>query len=322
MPNRSSALRPRRERPGGQPARGTRPVDEHSSHGAPPDAAEARQSASRWERPRRPRAGVTRSRGAAGHGSTFRAAETSGRPRSVRRRAATTRRGHPPSAVIGRHGASREARRARGAMVGWHPGAVVRAVARDAGVRPAGTTTASRRHHGNHREDRTYEAPGRPGSPVELKDRYDNFIGGAWVPPETGEYRENLTPATGEPFCEVAYSAPADIELGARRRARRQGRVGQDLRRRPRRRAERHRRRDRGQPRDARGRRELRERQAGARDARRRPAAGDRPLPLLRRRDPRRGGADLRDRRADRRLPLPASRSASSARSSRSTSRC
>ena len=30
----------------------------------------------------------------------------------------------------------------------------------------------------------TYEPPGRPGSLVEVKDRYDNFIGGAWTPTE------------------------------------------------------------------------------------------------------------------------------------------
>ncbi|HTX30378.1 MAG TPA: aldehyde dehydrogenase family protein [Solirubrobacteraceae bacterium] len=59
----------------------------------------------------------------------------------------------------------------------------------------------------------TYEAPGQSGSPVPLQDRYDNFIGGHWVPPTTGEYRDNLTPATGEPFCEVAHSGAEDIEL-------------------------------------------------------------------------------------------------------------
>jgi aldehyde dehydrogenase len=57
-----------------------------------------------------------------------------------------------------------------------------------------------------------FAAPGQPGSVVDLKSRYDNFIGGEWVPPSTGEYRENLTPATAEPFCEVAHSTPADIE--------------------------------------------------------------------------------------------------------------
>ena len=36
----------------------------------------------------------------------------------------------------------------------------------------------------------TYEPPGRPGSPVEVQDRYENFIGGAWTPPTTGETAE------------------------------------------------------------------------------------------------------------------------------------
>jgi aldehyde dehydrogenase len=59
----------------------------------------------------------------------------------------------------------------------------------------------------------TFTAPGEPGSPVELKDRYENFIGGRWIPPTTGEFSENLTPRTGEPFCEVAHSGEQDIEL-------------------------------------------------------------------------------------------------------------
>jgi aldehyde dehydrogenase len=58
-----------------------------------------------------------------------------------------------------------------------------------------------------------FEAPGRSGSPVELKPRYENFIGGKWVPPKGGEYHENLSPVTGEPFCEVPRSTPDDIEL-------------------------------------------------------------------------------------------------------------
>jgi aldehyde dehydrogenase len=62
-------------------------------------------------------------------------------------------------------------------------------------------------------ESTTYEAPGEPGSPVPLRERYDNFVGGEWIAPTTGEYRENLTPSTGEPFCEVAHSGPEDIEL-------------------------------------------------------------------------------------------------------------
>ena len=59
----------------------------------------------------------------------------------------------------------------------------------------------------------TYEAPGHTGSPVDLKPRYDNFVGGHWVPPVKGEYVENLTPATGEAFTEVPKSTPEDIEL-------------------------------------------------------------------------------------------------------------
>jgi aldehyde dehydrogenase len=58
----------------------------------------------------------------------------------------------------------------------------------------------------------TFDAPGRPGSPVALKERYDNFIGGAWLAPAEGEYRANVSPATGDPFCAVASSTPADVE--------------------------------------------------------------------------------------------------------------
>jgi aldehyde dehydrogenase len=46
-----------------------------------------------------------------------------------------------------------------------------------------------------------------------LKSRYENFIGGHWVAPINGEYSENVTPATGEPFTEVPRSSAEDIEL-------------------------------------------------------------------------------------------------------------
>src|SRR5690349_12768743 len=59
----------------------------------------------------------------------------------------------------------------------------------------------------------TFAAPGETGSPVELKGRYDNFIGGEWKAPTTGEYRDNVTPVTGHPFCQVAHSSPDDVEL-------------------------------------------------------------------------------------------------------------
>jgi aldehyde dehydrogenase len=48
---------------------------------------------------------------------------------------------------------------------------------------------------------------------VELKSRYENFIGGHWVAPVSGEYSENLTPVTGKPFTEVPRSSAEDIEL-------------------------------------------------------------------------------------------------------------
>ncbi len=46
-----------------------------------------------------------------------------------------------------------------------------------------------------------------------FKQRYDNYIGGKFVAPVKGEYFPNLTPITGQPFCEVARSGPEDIEL-------------------------------------------------------------------------------------------------------------
>jgi len=59
----------------------------------------------------------------------------------------------------------------------------------------------------------TYAAPGEPDSVVQCNERYENFIGGHWVAPVDGEYRANLSPATGQPICEVAHSGAQDIEL-------------------------------------------------------------------------------------------------------------
>lgn len=33
-------------------------------------------------------------------------------------------------------------------------------------------------------ESTIYAAPGEPGSPVPLKERYENFIGGEWIAPD------------------------------------------------------------------------------------------------------------------------------------------
>lgn len=59
-------------------------------------------------------------------------------------------------------------------------------------------------------EDRV--APGTYAHPLNLKKRYDNFIGGTWVPPVSGDYFVNLTPVTGQPLCEVASSGRRDVD--------------------------------------------------------------------------------------------------------------
>ncbi|MFB5661189.1 aldehyde dehydrogenase [Alteribacillus sp. HJP-4] len=58
-----------------------------------------------------------------------------------------------------------------------------------------------------------YDAPNTSGSPVQFKDRYDNFIGGEYKPPVKGEYFDNITTVTGEVFCQVARSSSEDVEL-------------------------------------------------------------------------------------------------------------
>ncbi|ABV92837.1 aldehyde dehydrogenase [Dinoroseobacter shibae DFL 12 = DSM 16493] len=46
-----------------------------------------------------------------------------------------------------------------------------------------------------------------------FKDRYDNFIGGKFVPPVEGRYFDNVTPITGEVVGQIARSSAADVEL-------------------------------------------------------------------------------------------------------------
>ena len=43
--------------------------------------------------------------------------------------------------------------------------------------------------------------------------KYGNFIGGEWVPPMRGEYFDNVTPITGEPFTSIPRSTAEDVEL-------------------------------------------------------------------------------------------------------------
>ncbi|WP_179860953.1 aldehyde dehydrogenase [Bhargavaea cecembensis] len=61
-------------------------------------------------------------------------------------------------------------------------------------------------------KSRVYANPNTDGAKVNFKERYDNYIGGQWVPPANGEYFDNVTPVTGKVFTKVARSTEADIE--------------------------------------------------------------------------------------------------------------
>jgi len=59
----------------------------------------------------------------------------------------------------------------------------------------------------------TYARPGTDAALTSYASRYDNWIGGRWVPPVGGKYFDNPTPVTGQDFCEIARSGAEDIEL-------------------------------------------------------------------------------------------------------------
>ena len=58
-----------------------------------------------------------------------------------------------------------------------------------------------------------YANPNTPGALIDFKAKYDNFIGGQWIAPVDGQYFENITPVTGQVFCQVARSTSKDIDL-------------------------------------------------------------------------------------------------------------
>ncbi|MDP4510482.1 acetaldehyde dehydrogenase ExaC [Nonomuraea turcica] len=58
-----------------------------------------------------------------------------------------------------------------------------------------------------------YAPPGSEGSIVTYAKQYENFIGGAWVPPVGGEYLDDLSPINGQVFTQVPRSTAADVEL-------------------------------------------------------------------------------------------------------------
>ena len=57
-----------------------------------------------------------------------------------------------------------------------------------------------------------YTNPGEKDALVSFKPRYENFIGGEWVAPVDGNYFDNITPITGDIFCQVPRSNGKDIE--------------------------------------------------------------------------------------------------------------
>ena len=58
-----------------------------------------------------------------------------------------------------------------------------------------------------------YAQPGSDNAVVNFKAQYDNFIGGEWVKPVSGEYFDNTSPVNGQVYCQVARSTEADISL-------------------------------------------------------------------------------------------------------------
>jgi aldehyde dehydrogenase len=58
-----------------------------------------------------------------------------------------------------------------------------------------------------------YSMPGSDDALFTFKNRYENFIGGEWVAPAEGKYFDNITPVTGQPYCEIPRSSPADLRI-------------------------------------------------------------------------------------------------------------
>ena len=58
-----------------------------------------------------------------------------------------------------------------------------------------------------------YARPNQAGAKVQFKAKYGNFINGEWVQPVKGQYFENISPVTGQPFCDIPRSTAEDIEV-------------------------------------------------------------------------------------------------------------
>jgi aldehyde dehydrogenase len=51
-----------------------------------------------------------------------------------------------------------------------------------------------------------------PGTDIRFKERYDHYIGGQWVKPDSGQYFDNISPINGQVFTRAARGNAADIE--------------------------------------------------------------------------------------------------------------
>jgi len=47
--------------------------------------------------------------------------------------------------------------------------------------------------------------------PLDLRKQYDNYIGGRWIAPASGQYFDNVTPVTGQVLCQIARSNSDDV---------------------------------------------------------------------------------------------------------------
>jgi len=58
-----------------------------------------------------------------------------------------------------------------------------------------------------------YANPNTEGAITSYKARYGNYINGDWVAPVKGQYFDNVSPVTGEVFCEIPRSTEEDTNL-------------------------------------------------------------------------------------------------------------
>ncbi|WJD63087.1 acetaldehyde dehydrogenase ExaC [Pseudomonas kurunegalensis] len=58
-----------------------------------------------------------------------------------------------------------------------------------------------------------YAQPGTPGAIFTPKTRYENYIGGEFIPPKEGAYFTNSTPVTGQVIAQFPRSTSQDVEL-------------------------------------------------------------------------------------------------------------